>query len=573
MKVRQRTIGIIIIISYHLSLASFALGGQAYTWVAGNGKWSAASNWSPNTGPPGAADDQVLIGGGATVYLDDCNSGANRIRLTGGSKLIVGHNQFYYSLSLANPGAMLELDGSSELRLDHGSLNAPGAATLSGSGQVTLINGGITSFSGNITNQTLITGGGGISAFIYNQGGIFANGQTIIVTGAIDNSLGTMSAGGSGVLELRNQVVGGHLNPNDGLIRLAGGYGPVILENPTFGPGKVELDRATLQNPTFGATQVELTGNNVMQGIINLGPGTEVLVNSGFGLTLEAYKTPDINPVYIYPVVTGGTFRLDNSGISSGKATLSSTTRIILGGPAGPGGIDSFSGTITNEGTIEGRGSVSAVLNQGSILANDQLLRVRSIEGNGAITVSGGATLEIQDTNLQAGNLVMSEDAAWIVYWGRTVDLKGNFTFHQQDVSKWSWPSVATLQMSGGGTLGDQSLEIGGKDFGLDESGFAGNFNLPSLALAGAGTYVYLADAIDNGHRSSPEALYVNSLSVPIGTTLNLNNLHLYTHYAGSAYRVVAGDGSKFGGGQIIDVSVNPGPSAIPGIIAPLLLN
>ncbi len=152
---------------------------------------------------------------------------------------------------------MLELDGSSEPRLDHGSLDAPGAATLSGSGQVTLIDGGITSFSGNITNQTTITGGGGISAFIYNRGGIFANGQTLIVTGAIDNSLGTMSAGGTGVLELRNQVAGGHLNPNDGLIRVTGAYPslPGLLTNPTIGAGKMELDRAGLNNPTFGGTR------------------------------------------------------------------------------------------------------------------------------------------------------------------------------------------------------------------------------------------------------------------------------------------------------------------------------
>ncbi len=64
-----------------------------------------------------------------------------------------------------------------------------------------------------------------------------------------------------------------------------------------------------------------------------------------------------------------------------------------------------------------------------------------------------------------------------------------------------------------------------------------------------------------------------NSLEVQAGTSLNLNHLHLYTYYASSVYRVAACDGAKFGGGQIIDVSINPGPRIIPGIITPLLLD
>ncbi len=81
----HRTVLLVIVLSYVLLPAAPASGGQSYTWVGGDGKWSVASNWTPNGGPPGAADDQVLIGGGATVYLDDCNSGANRIRLIGRS--------------------------------------------------------------------------------------------------------------------------------------------------------------------------------------------------------------------------------------------------------------------------------------------------------------------------------------------------------------------------------------------------------------------------------------------------------------------------------------------------------
>ena len=38
-------------------------------------------------------------------------------------------------------------------------------------------------------------------------------------------------------------------------------------------------------------------------------------------------------------------------------------------------------------------------------------------------------------------------------------------------------------------------------------------------------------------------------------------------------HQVKAGEGGVFGGGQIIDVSVKPGPRSIPGIVTPLLLN
>lgn len=75
-----------------------------------------------------------------------------------------------------------------------------------------------------------------------------------------------------------------------------------------------------------------------------------------------------------------------------------------------------------------------------------------------------------------------------------------------------------------------------------------------------SGTYVFLADWINNGNRSSDEALYVSDLDVLIGATLNLNGLHLYTYYNG-IHRVMAGEGNLFGGGIIIDTQVVPLPA------------
>jgi hypothetical protein len=124
------------------------------------------------------------------------------------------------------------------------------------------------------------------------------------------------------------------------------------------------------------------------------------------------------------------------------------------------------------------------------------------------------------------------------------------------------------LQLSGGGPL--QALEIGGTDSGLaglpsDPNVNNYNFDLVKLSLTGSNTYVYLTDALDNGHRSSPEALYVDFLEVDPGTTLNLDGLRLYTYLNGAAYRVMAGDGNLFGGGLIIDTTV-------PGVPLPSTL-
>ena len=48
-------------------------------------------------------------------------------------------------------------------------------------------------------------------------------------------------------------------------------------------------------------------------------------------------------------------------------------------------------------------------------------------------------------------------------------------------------------------------------------------------------------DAKNNTASKSPEAVYVNTILVPAGTTLDLNNLHLYARTLKIAGKVVNG--------------------------------
>ena len=142
--------------------------------------------------------------------------------------------------------------------------------------------------------------------------------------------------------------------------------------------------------------------------------------------------------------------------------------------------------------------------------------------------VQNGATLVLYGgPELETGDFFMAQTGKLESY-GTNLALLRNFTFAQTDETLWSWGVDTRLVLKGAGAV-QQSLEIGGRDLGLNAAGFASNFNLPTLRLSGVGTYASLADLIDNGNRSSDEALYVDLLEVLAGTTLNLNNLHLYT--------------------------------------------
>jgi hypothetical protein len=240
-----------------------------------------------------------------------------------------------------------------------------------------------------------------------------------------------------------------------------------------------------------------------------------------------------------------------------GNLTLQGPGTLTMGGPGNVADGTGYNLINSAPHLIQGSGSITNIVNDGAIMAKGGTLTVSGVTGAGMVDVDNGATLSVTPMNLQTGYLTLAPQATLsvnITSGDAFIDLKGNFTFFQNEPVKWNW-GTSWLKMSGGDWAGGkQTLEVGCRDDGPNDSGYTNNFVIPELQVTGANTYVSLVDVIDNGQWPSREALYVTALQVTPGATLNLNGLKLYAKRGGSTVnRVRAGEGSLYGGGKIID--------------------
>ncbi len=98
-----------------------------------------------------------------------------------------------------------------------------------------------------------------------------------------------------------------------------------------------------------------------------------------------------------------------------------------------------------------------------------------------------------------------------------------------------------------------------GQDLGNVPAGFNNNFAYGTLAL-GSNDYVRLVDLANNSGSSSPEALYVNTLIVPSGSTLDLNGLNLYYRAGEINGTITAGSATPLAGGGPLQLNTaDPG--------------
>src|SRR5262249_27413377 len=138
-----------------------------------------------------------------------------------------------------------------------------------------------------------------------------------------------------------------------------------------------------------------------------------------------------------------------------------------------------------------------------------------------------------------------------------------------------------------------QLLEVMSRDLGPVRGGFSDNFAFGTLVVgSGATNTVSLVNWADNAPGADAEALYVNSLVVASGATLDLNGFHVYARTVqvngtvlGSVTQVPDSGAIDFGAstlgaitaageldewaffgrqGQAVTVSVNPGAAQAP---------
>ncbi|MCH7920169.1 MAG: discoidin domain-containing protein [Planctomycetes bacterium] len=296
----------------------------------------------------------------------------------------------------------------------------------------------------------------------------------------------------------------------------------------------VTLDGGAIVGGTIdssGAAALGISGSTALDGVI---------------LNTDATAFDQATLTVTNGLELNGTLTLEHTNASnstevnfSGDQVLSGTGQVISVSSAGrsdPNSDGNFlrptdGGTLTigSEITIHGDDLVvgdasSPLINQGSILADSNgTYRTISVLGstvtNEGILEANSGTLDLGSTSTAGSGFLRARSTGIVTI---SQGLLGGTTNADQ------FTSDGEFRFDGQGTQGTpQLIEAMSQDLGLVPLGFVNNFRYGTLALSN-GTYVQLVDQSDNSPGADPEAVYVNSLVVPIGTTLDLGGLQLY---------------------------------------------
>jgi len=166
-----------------------------------------------------------------------------------------------------------------------------------------------------------------------------------------------------------------------------------------------------------------------------------------------------------------------------------------------------------NSGTVEVAGGQTLTVGAGA----------RTFHNTGVLRVGNAATIDFRGTlRIDEAGILDSHPFGEIRVGG---DLLGDGT------NAAGFASEGVLQLgTADGPASWQLLEVMGEDLGDVEGGFSQNFAHGCLRVEN--TTVELVDLANNSPGVAPEALYVDTLVVPAGTTLILNDLNVYTRTA-----------------------------------------
>jgi RHS repeat-associated protein len=450
-----------------------------------------------------------------------------------------------------------------------------GVATVSGSGSQLVLNGnyvldhGITATSG----ATLTLAGTGSNAgtitatdSTLNLGDIFTVGDlgTLVQTGSTVNLIGTLDNTGT-TLEL---------TPATGSLDLAGG---TILGGTISGTGGADvvltnsggmLDGVTL-DCNLDASQA--TGNaiaaaNVADGLTLV--GTAYLGNAP-GSTFGALAFTDTETLSGTGSIVFGYSENDALFAENPSVTLTIGSGITITGALARIDVSGAMSQIVNQGTIRQDGAGTLLIDGAGGFTNEGTVIADATDGRFNITAGGGFTNLGALEAVNNGGVVVStsltlNDPGFLSDSQGAILASGNLLGNTRDSDLYQ--PAGTLQFDGTGTpASPQLFEAMGQDLGPTTAGFTNNFACGTLSLA-PGSYVQLVDQSQNSAGAGNEAVYVNSLIVPAGSTLDLNGLNLYARAVQIAGTIVGGTVTEVpNAGQLSLNSPTPGQLSTAG--------
>ena len=501
-----------------------------------------------------------------------------------------------------------------------------------------------------VLDGQILSNGQAVGGFVSGDGsggGIYISVNTLSGSGSINarGGSGSYPAGGGRIAVYASDLSGfdssritsqGDIPASDSVN--GAGAGTVYLRDPDRPAGTLIIDALG----GTGSTPLGLPGHDTLvisDAVLIRDEGTKVaLEHAGQRLEFQNSLTITNSASLQYTegmIINGVAYlgSLDGSTFGSinvvGAQSLEGTGTIVFGGnPSNAINATSSngdSGTLTIGSGITIRGSKGSVGSSGLPLVNQGIisadvaggtftLRSSVMSNSGSIEANNGSALSSVGGSLTNTGIIDGSDTSTVslknssvtfnspgILIGQpsaSIEVTGSIFGDTTDRSLFQ-PS-GTVSLSGTGTSAiPQFFEVMGQDLGNVPAGFTSNFAYGGLSV-GANDYVRLVDLQKNSGTSNPEALYVNTLVVSSGSTLDLNGLKIYyrageingTVTAGSATPLLGGgplplnsfapgnlqaageiDNWNFFGraGQQVDVFLHTGSSGTPAPIQPAL--
>ena len=471
--------------------------------------------------------------------------------LSGTGAVAFGYANFN-TLRLEEAGTTLTIGPGIRVRGQSGVLGYS-AGQWGGPSNVTVINqgtinadtaGGTLKMDGaNWSNAGLITATAGTiqlgGTFGLTGGGtISSNGGLVDLTGTLNNAGSTLSLNATtGSWRLAGGTISG------GTIATSGGAKLLATFSGTLDGVTVNGDLDLVSNSSF--LQARITNGLTLNGTAFVGTPS----NIGYGSALSFKGTQSLSGTgaVVFGYANFNTLRLEDAGstLTIGPGITVRGQSGVLGYSAGQWGGPSDV-TVINQGTINADGTGGTVTISGQMLTNLGTLKATT------------GTLAI--------NAPISIDAAGILLGSLSSNLIVTESFQGNTANTSLYAMLGTLRLNGIGSLASPQLfEAMSRDMGSAVSGFIDNFVYGTLIL-GSNNYVKLVDQSDNAVGPESEALYVNSLIVPSGTTLDLNGVHVYARAVQVGGTLVRGTINQIpDSGPILLATPTPGNISIAG--------